>query len=648
MHGTPAHLGARRSTVTLPRATRRFALLALTLALPFTAVARERAEIPQPLTWNLDDLFKTEADWVNAREALAARIATLPAHRGHLGDSAAALLKALDASSSAELALSRLSIYAESRSDEDTRAGRPRELKQAAERLAVELGTAKSWIRPELLALDAGKLRGFLAAEPRLAPWKVFIEDTLRWQPHTLGAGEEQLLAQAGNLADAGQGIASILREADLPYPTIELSTGQKVRVDGSAFALHRASPVKADRDLAFEAHFGALKGYERTFGNTLEAQVKAHLFTARNRKFGSALESALFRANVPTSVYTQLLADVRRNLPTLHRYLKLRQRMLDLPQLRYRDLYIPLVGKVELSYTPEQAQALTLEAFAPLGKAYTAAIQTGYRQRWTDYLPSTGKRSGAYSTGVWGVHPYQLLNYNGQYEDLSTLAHESGHSMHTFLANQAQPFPTADYPIFVAEVASTLNEALLFDYMMGKARDDATRLALLGNRLDGLRKTLFRQTQFAEFELKVHEAAERGDPVTGETLTALYLKIAREYYGHDLGICTVDDLIGIEWAFIPHFYYDFYVFQYATSIVASSSLASRILAEGKQGKTAARDAYLAMLSAGGSRFPIDLLKSAGVDMTTSAPFDAAMKEMNGAMDQIEKILARQPKAKKP
>ena len=622
--------------------------LALALAPALPAVALERSEVPQALTWNLDDLFKTEADWVKAREALAAQVAALPAHRGHLGDSAAALYKALDAKSAADLAFSRLYTYAMARADEDTRAARPRELKQAAQRLAVELEAAVSWMRPELLTIDAGKLRGFLAAEPRLAPWRVFIEDTLRWQPHTLAAGEEQLLAEAGNLTGAGEAIASILREADLPWPTVELSSGQKVRVDASAFTLHRASPVKADRELAFEKFFGALKTYERTFGTTLDSQLKGHLFTAKARKFGSALESSLFRSNVPTTVYTQLLADVRRSLPTLHRYLKLRQRMMGLAQLRYQDLYVPLVDKVGLSYTPAQAQALTLEAFAPLGKEYVAGLRQGYQSRWTDYLPSTGKRSGAYSTGVYGVHPYQLLNFNGQYDDLSTLAHEAGHSMHTWLAFKAQPFPTADYPIFVAEVASTLNEALLLDFMVGKARDDATRLALLGNRLDGLRTTLFRQAQFAEFELKVHEASKRGDPVTGEALTALYLKIVREYYGHDLGVCTVEDLVGIEWAFIPHFYYDFYVYQYATSLVASSSIAARILAEARQGKTTARDAYLAMLSAGGSRFPMDLLRSAGVDMTSPAPFDAAMKEMNGTMDQIEQILARQAKGKKP
>jgi oligoendopeptidase F len=624
----------------------RLSTLALALALSAPASARERAEIPQALTWNLDDLFKSEADWVKAKEALATRIAALPAHQGHLGDSAEALWKALDAGSSAELALSRISVYASSRSDEDTREARPRELKQAARRLAVELGTATSWVRPELLAVDAAKLRGFLAAEPRLAPWKVFIEEVLRWQPHTLATGEEKLLARADDLTGAGAAAYGILKDADLPYPTIRISTGKQVRLDSQGYGLLRASPVKADRDLAFEKFFGALKAYERTFGTTLDAQLKGHRFTAQARKFDSALESALFRANVPTSVYTQLLADVRRSLPTLHRYLKLRQKMMGVAQLRYQDLYVPLVGKVDLAYTPEQAQALTLQAFAPLGPAYLAALQTGYHSRWTDYLPSTGKRSGAYSTGVYGVHPYQLLNFNGKYDDLSTLAHESGHSMHTYLSDQAQPFPTAEYPIFVAEVASTLNEALLLDYMLGQAKDDATRLVLLGNRLDGLRTTLFRQTQFAEFELRAHQAAEQGEPVTGESLTRLYLQIVRDYYGHAQGVCQVDDLIGIEWAFIPHFYLDFYVYQYATSLVASSSIASRILAEVKQGKTSTRDGYLAMLSAGGSKYPMDLLKAAGVDMSTSAPFDAAMKEMNATMDQMEQILARQARAK--
>jgi oligoendopeptidase F len=302
----------------------------------------------------------------------------------------------------------------------------------------------------------------------------------------------------------------------------------------------------------------------------------------------------------------------------------------------------------VDLTFQPEEARTITLEAVAPLGQEYGAALRKGFQDRWTDFLPSTGKRPGAYSTGVYGVHPYQLLNYYGQYDDVSTLAHESGHSMHTWLAYQQQPFQTADYPIFVAEVASTLNENLLLHHMLGKAKDDATRLALLGNALDGLRTTLFRQASFAEFELETHRRLERGEPVTGEALSALYLKLVRDYYGHDAGVCEVDDLLGVEWAYIPHFYRDYYVFQYSTSVVASTSIAKAIREEARAGKgTRVRDGYLAMLAAGGSKFPIDLLKAAGVDMTSSKPFDAAIAEMNGLMDEMEKILARQAKAKK-
>jgi oligoendopeptidase F len=275
------------------------------------------------------------------------------------------------------------------------------------------------------------------------------------------------------------------------------------------------------------------------------------------------------------------------------------------------------------------------------------ATLRQGFDNRWTDYLPNTGKRAGAYSTGVYGVHPFQLLNFNGQYEDLSTLAHESGHSMHTWLSYQKQPFQTSEYPIFVAEVASTLNENLLFHHMLGTAKDDNTRLALLGNYLDRLRGTLFRQAQFADFELQVHQRAERGESLTGEALSALYLKLVRDYYGHEQGVCRVDDLMAVEWAFIPHFYYNFYVFQYATSMVASTSIAKAIREDQQAGGTRVRDAYLRMLAAGGSKPAIDLLKEAGVDMTTSAPFDNAIAEMNSIMDAMEKILAGQGQGKK-
>ena len=546
-----------------------------------------------------------------------------------------------------DLELSRISVYAHALSDEDVRAARPREMKQAAEELATAFAAATSWVRPEILALDPAKVRRWITQEAKLAPYRMYLEETLRRRPHTLGAGEEKVVAEAGEMERTGGEVHGVLSNADLPYPTIKLSTGESVRLDASAYTLHRQARVRADRDKVFASFFGALKTYERTMGATLAAVVKAHLFEKRVRKFDTALAAALFQDNIPPAVYKQLLADVHRSLPTLYRYLALRKRMLGLDTLRYQDLYVPLVASVDMRFGPGEARAITLDALAPLGKAYTDALGKGFNSRWTDYLPSTGKRSGAYSTGVYGVHPYQLLNFNGRYEDLTTLAHEAGHSMHTFLSHAAQPYPTADYSIFVAEVASTFNENLLIHFMLDRAKDDATRLFLLGTLLDGLRTTLFRQTQFAEFELAIHEQAERGEPLTGENLSTLYLKIARDYYGHDKqakGGCQVDDLLAIEWAYIPHFYYNFYVYQYATSMVASTSLARAVREEIKTGKTARRDAYLKLLSSGSSKYAVDLLKDAGVDMTTSAPFDAAIAEMNATMDEMQRILDRQPK----
>ena len=628
----------------MPRSRLAAALALAVLAAP--VAARERSEIPDKYKWSLADLYPSAEAWKASRADVARRIGTLGQYRGHLGDSAEALWKALDAMAGMKRDLSRLNVYAASLSDEDTRAAPPRELRQAAEQLSVDFAAATAWVRPEILSLEEAKVRGFIAQEKRLGEFRFPLEDVLRWRPHTLSAGEERVAAEAGNLTGAGYDLYGVLANADLPWPTVKLSTGEEVRLDQSGYGLHRASPVRADREKVFAAFFGALKGYERTIGTALYATVKAHLFDEKVHKFGSGLEAALFTDNVPPAVYRQLLADVRRSLPTFHRYLALRKRMLGVETLRYQDLYAPLVPSAAVKFAPDEAREIVLQAFAPLGKEYVAALKKGFESGWTDYLPSTGKRSGAYSTGVYGVHPYQLLNFNGLYEDLSTLAHESGHSMHTFLSYATQPFPTSEYAIFVAEVASTLNENLLLHYMLDKAKDDGARLFLLGSHLDNMRQTLFRQTQFADFELAIHEAAEKGETLTGENLTSRYLEMVRKYYGHAQGACQVDDFLGVEWAFIPHFHYDFYVYQYATSLVASTSIARAIRDEAKKGKIAARDAYLNMLRAGGSRYPIDLLKGAGVDMTTSAPFDAAMAEMNGIMDEMEKILARQKKAK--
>jgi oligoendopeptidase F len=612
------------------------------------AAAAERKSVPDKYKWNLADLYPSEAAWTKAKDDLGHRLPDLAKYRGHLGKSPREMLAALQTMFDVDRDLARLSVYASSLSDEDVRAARPREMKQAAEELATAFSSACSWVRPEILTLDPAKVRKFLAQEPKLGPYRVYLEETLRRKPHTLGAAEERVAAEAGELARAGGEVHGVLSNADLPYPTVKLSTGEAVRLDAAAFTLHRQARNRADREAVFAAFFGALKTYERTMGATLAAAVKAHLFEKRVHNFDSTLAAALFQDNIPIAIYKQLLDDVHRSLPTLHRYLALRKRMLGVEVLRYQDLYVPLVASVDMRFEPDEARTITLDALAPLGKDYTEALRTGFESRWTDYLPSTGKRSGAYSTGVYGVHPYQLLNFNGRYEDLTTLAHESGHSMHTFLSHRAQPYATADYPTFVAEVASTFNENLLIHAMLDRAKNDDTRLFLLGTLLDGLRTTLFRQTQFAEFELAFHEQTERGEPLTGENLSKLYLKIARDYYGHDKqgkSVCQVDDLLAVEWAYIPHFYYGFYVYQYATSMVASTSLARAVREEAQTakttGKTPRRDAYLKMLSAGSSKYAVDLLKEAGVDMTTSAPFDAAIAEMNATMDDMERILDR-------
>ncbi len=589
--------------------------------------------------WDLRDLYASDEAWQAAKVALGKKLEAFARHKGRLAAGTKALGDALTALASLRNEVQRLVVYAHSRSNEDTRLPAPRSMASEADTLAVRLDTASAWVRPELLAMPARKLSAARAADPRLREWSFFIEDVLRWKPHTLSAGEERIVAMAADLGGAPADIYGVLKDADLPFPTVKLSTGLEVRLDPAGFARTRTAGRRDDRVQVFRGFFGAFKGYERTMGTALHGQLKTHVFNRDARRFASTLEAALFRDNIPVAIYRQLVADVNANLPTLHRYLKLRQRLLRVDRLGYEDLYAPLVAEVQRHYAIEEGMRMTLDAVAPLGPAYRQKLEQGFRAGWTDFLPRPGKRAGAYSTGVYGVHPYQLLNYNGQWEDVSTLAHESGHSMHTLLSFEAQPFATSDYAIFVAEVASTLNEDLLFRHALERARDDRERLSLLGQRLETLRTTLFRQTMFAEFELDIHERVEKGEALTGEKLSALYLALVRKYYGHDRGVCAVEELYGVEWAFVPHFYYDFYVYQYATSVIAAAAIGKAIAEEvPAQGKSGAVERTLALFKAGGSDYPADLLRRAGVDLTTPAPFQAAIAEMNAIIDRIEKL----------
>ncbi len=481
----------------------------------------ERSKTPDRYKWKLGDLYPSDQAWSEAKAALAKKLPDFARHRGHLSSSARALGDALTDMGRLQNDLERLNVYASARSDEDTREPKPRAMKSEAERLAVEADAAISWVRPEILALPAEQVRRYLGEEPRLRDWAFYLDDVLRWKPHTLAADEERIVARTGDLAGAGADLHGVLTNADLPYPTVKLSTGESIRLDPAGYGRARTTGARADRVKVFEAFFGALK---RTSGPSARRSTPRCGPTSSRRRCAASAPRSSPRSSATTCRWRSTSSsskDVNANLPTLHRYLRLRQRMLGLPDLRYEDLYAPIVKSVDRRYAIDQAMAMTLDAVSPLGDGYVTKLRQGFEAGWTDFLPSTGKRSGAYSTGVYGVHPYQLLNFNGQWEDVSTLAHEAGHSMHTLLSYEKQPYPTSEYAIFVAEVASTLNENLLFRKVLGGTRDDAERLALLGQRLESLRTTLFRQTMFAEFELAVHERAEKGEALTGEKMSA-------------------------------------------------------------------------------------------------------------------------------
>ena len=587
--------------------------------------------------WRLEDLYPDPEAWSEALNDLQGRLDRVAACEGTLGQGPAQLASCLDTYFDLVKELTRLGTYATTLSDSDTRAARPLEMRQQASMLGTNFRQASSYLVPEILSLGETRIDEMLAAEPALAPYRFFLQDTLRSAPHVLSEEGETVIATAGMMADTPYQAYSILTAADIPWPTVTLSDGTEARLDQAGYTRYRSVPDRADRKLVFDTFFSTWQEYQRTCGVTLYSQLKRDLFYSRVRDYPTTLATALDANNVPEPVYHTLIEAANANLDTLHRYLELRSRMLGIDELRYYDLYPPLVTSDE-AYPVERGKALVLTALEPLGEDYVEVVGKGFSDRWMDVFPRPAKRSGAYSTGrAYDVHPYVLMNYVEDYESVSTLAHEWGHAMHSYLANQAQPFPTAGYSIFVAEVASTFNEALLLDQVLATTSSDDERLYYLGSALEGLRQTFFRQTMFAEFELAIHQRVEKGEALSGQRLTEIYAELVRRYHGHDQGVCRVDDLHTHEWAYIPHFYYNYYVYQYATSLAASSLFAQEVL-DGVEG---ARERYLDVLRAGGSRYPYELLKDAGVDLATMAPYDALVQRMNSIMDEIEAILDR-------
>jgi len=599
---------------------------------------RDRAEIDDQYKWDLTDLYPSEDAYQKAKDETVQKFDGILKYKGQLTKSPTLMLEGLDYHYAIYKEMIRLSSYASKKSDLDTRDSKYLAMRQEIGQLFTQYGSKASFIDPEILTMNKKKIDKFLEKEPKLDVYKFYLYDLLRSKEHMLSEKEEKIVAEAGLISEVAGAIYGIFKNADMPYPTVTLTNGKEVLVDQAGFGRYRATDNREDRKIVFEAFFGKFNDFLRTIGTQMDGNVKSHIFYTNVRHYNSTLERALDANNIPTDVYHSLIVNVNKNLEYFHRYLDIKRRMMGLDTLYYYDLYAPAVKGVDTEYKYEEARELILSSLKPLGDNYVNVIKEGFDNRWIDVYPTPGKRSGAYSSGsAYDVHPYILLNYNDMWNDVSTLAHELGHTMQSYLSNQAQPYQTAMYPIFVAEVASTLNEVLLFNNVYNNTTDDDLKLALLMEYLDNVKGTLFRQTQFAEFELRMHEMAEKGEQITGDSMTELYKEIVRAYYGHDKGVCIVPDYINVEWAYIPHFYYNYYVYQYSTSFTASTALAEGIL----NNEPGAVEKYITFLSAGGSKYPIELLKDAGVDMTGSVPFDKTMKMMAWAMDEIETILAK-------
>lgn len=598
-------------------------------AIPLIARAAEPAA--NAAIWDLTELYPSDAAWTAERDAITAALPGLSAGKGKLGESAATLRASLQAISDLGRRLERLGTYANLKADEDLQIAANQERRQLATALYSQFGEATAWLNPEILTLGAATVDRFIAADPGLAKFRFQLADTLRLAPHTLSPEGEILLASAGQPLGGAQDIRSQLVNADIPWPEVQLARG-KVRLDSQGYAAARTSPDRTERKLVFDTFYAAYKTYESSLGAALQAQVQGDIFQAKARKHPSAVAAALAAGNIPVSVYRTLVAEANRGLPVLHRYFALRQKLLGLPDMAYYDIYPPLT-KLDLKFDIATTRRLTLEAVKPLGPEYGAELAKATAARWMHVYPQKGKRSGAYmNPGAYDVHPYLLLNHTDDYEGLSTYAHEWGHGMHSVLAAKSQPYETADYSIFTAEIASTLNEHLLTDHMLKTAKSKAEKLFYLDRVCELMRGTFYRQTMFAEFELIIHEAAEKGEALSGEKLTAMYLELLKRYHGPKV---TIDPAYALEWAYIPHFYMNFYVYQYATCTSASAYFAQQILS----GKKGARDNYLSVLKAGGSDYPVDILKRAGLDMTTPAPYRAVVDRFAATLDEMETLV---------
>ena len=592
---------------------------------------RERKDIPQKDTWALEDLYATDADWEKALARMQARMPELSEFEGKLAQNGQTLCAFLALLEELDTQAESLGNYAMRRGDQDTRDANYQAMNGKFISAVTELSAGLSFATPEIMAIPEENLEGFYADCPRLERYRRYLTDQRRKKAHTLSAAEERLLAAAAEMAGAPDSIYSSLLNADLTYPDAIDSEGKPHSLSQSTFVPLEESGDRVLRKSAYENLYHTLNGMRNTAAGLLDAQNKQQKFYATARKYSSAREAALDGTNVPLSVYDNLIEAVHRNLDKMHRYVRLRKKLLGVDQLHFYDIYTPLVQDLNKSIPYEQAKQTVYDALHPLGEDYRKILKEGFDNRWIDVYENRGKRTGAYSAGT-KVHPYVLLNYTGSLDSEFTLAHEMGHALHSYLSNKHQNPIASDYVIFVAEVASTCNEALLMEYLLKRTRDKKERAYLINYFLDQFKGTIYRQVMFAEFEKTMGEMVDGGQTLTADVLCAEYRRLAELYYGPDM---EVDEEIAIEWARIPHFYYDYYVFQYATGYAAAIALSRRILSEGEP---AVKD-YLGFLSGGCSRSPIDLLKGAGVDMTGPQPVNDALALFGELLDEMESLM---------
>ena len=592
---------------------------------------RKRSEIPVEDTWALEDLYATDEAWEQELATLAEDEKELTAFAGKLGECAQTLFAYMEKTEAVNAKAELLGNYCMRKADQDTREATYQAMVGKFMSVVVALSAATSFETPEIMAISDETLEGFYASYPALERYRRYLTDLRRRKEHVLSPAEEKLLAAAGEMAQAPDNIYGMFADADITFPDAIDADGNPHQLTQGTFVPCQESSDRVLRKSAYENLYHSFANFKNTAAATLNAQNKQLKFFAEARKYPNAFEASLDRTNVPTSVYLNLIEAVHKNFDKMHRYVRLRKKLLGVEELHFYDVYTPLVADVDKKIPYNEAKQTIYDALAPLGDDYRKVLQEGFDNRWIDVYQNEGKRSGAYSAGA-AVHPYVLMNYSGTLDSQFTLAHEMGHALHSYYSNKTQNPIDADYVIFVAEVASTCNEALLMEYLLGKTTDKKERAYLINHFLEQFKSTLYRQTMFAEFELNVGKMVAEGQTLTADVLCTEYRRLNEAYFGPDM---IVDDEIAMEWARIPHFYYNYYVFQYATGYSAAIALSRKILAEGE---SAVKD-YLNFLSGGCSKSPIDLLKGAGVDMTSPAPVEEALQLFGTLLDEMEALM---------